>query len=221
MATILVNLPNRPTPPKVIKERRIGLEALLNATSHVIHESVARVSCARCHNSFRTSDPSVRSWLSCKCKAIGSSSDRPLPLTLEDVHSGNRVTHHTHKLHMYRGLVYCNKCGCRCGPLGMKKLGRICVPPNGYGLASLCALREGKLPPNLSRWPDEPPAAQSAVPARVQPRQGLKRKAVSLPEGHIRLFRRAVAQPLVPSTSTCIYTASCSPAPYPQATIPQ
>ncbi len=159
LTTIICNLPNRPKRPPKIIEPRVPLQSICDNSSHILHESDSRIACARCHNSFNKHDPALRGWLQCMCQAIGSSSDKPIPLSLTQLHSGNRVTHHSHKLLQYRGLVYCNKCGSRDGRLGYKKLASQCAPPTPYGIQSLKALRECIKPPGLDRWPDEHPIA--------------------------------------------------------------
>ncbi len=174
LATILVNLPNGPKPPKKPALPKDSIPTLIANTTHIIHEGDNRVSCARCRNSFKATDPALRGWLSCRCTAIGSSSDRPTPLRFEELHLGNRTTHSSHNLLIFRGLVFCSKCGARSGRLGFKLLANKCLPPKGYGLASLNALREGKPPPNLSRWPDENTPISTCDPA--QSREGLRGK---------------------------------------------
>ncbi len=134
-------------------------------------------------------DPSLRRWLICRCAATGTRSDQPIPLGIGDIQSGNRVTHHSHKLYSYRKLVYCNTCGGRDCRLGMIKLGSQRQPPEGYGLASLEALKEGRLPPGLTRWPDEPIAARQDLNTSLS---GIRRKGVPFSHKYIRFVRATV-----------------------------
>ena len=173
LATIIMSLPNRTKhdkPEKYLPDPPIPYTDI--DTDHILFDSDNRVGCARCHDNFSKNDSSLKVWLStkCKCNNIHHSSNRPTPLPLEVVHSGNRHTHHTHSLYKFRGLIFCNKCGSRSGRFGLKHLGAPCEPPNVYGLASLKALRNGLLPPNLTQWPDE--GMDSADPV---PRGGTKR----------------------------------------------
>ena len=158
MATILNNLPDghKNKKVKVQREPKPDMHALFTTTSHVVHEAGSRVACARCHNSFHTSDPSLKHWLSIPCSGVGSASDRPVPLTYEELHIGNATTHSTHKLNKYRGSIYCRRCGCRSGPSQIHKLKHPCEPPahNSHGEKSLILPAQGKLPSRLSRWPD-------------------------------------------------------------------
>ena len=64
------------------------------------------------------------------------------------------MTHHSHRLFVYRGLVYCNKCGAR-GPSRLNKLADACEPPSADGQRMLNAVRAGVVPPGLDSWPDD------------------------------------------------------------------
>jgi len=80
--------------------------------------------------------------------------DRPIPLKYEEVHGGDNTSHSSHILYVYRGLVYCNRCGVRSGRLGLRKLAKPCSPSSEYGVQSLKALRLGQNPPPiLVHWP--------------------------------------------------------------------
>ena len=99
-----------------------------------------------CHQNFHIKDPCAKQWLLSHCTAIGSSADRPTVLPYESMHIGNRIAHHTHRLMIYRGLVYCNKCGC-IGTNQLRKLGGPCLPPTAtYGIPNLRMLHDGILP---------------------------------------------------------------------------
>jgi hypothetical protein len=149
-------LPNREKTPKnkVAKEPRPDIQTLLAATSHILVEGNSdRVGCARCHNSFRSNDPSLKHWLTCPCSELRSSADRPVPIPYEELHIGNTASHFTHSLNQYRGLIYCRKCGSRGGANQLRKLSKPCAPPTTYGRQTLSALSEGRLPPKLKQWP--------------------------------------------------------------------
>ena len=154
ITTILINLPHRHDNhiPKVTKPQRTPLEELISSTSHVIYRDDDRIGCARCHNNFHIKDPGSRPWLTSQCTKLGSGTDRPIPIPYEEVHIGNKSTHHSHSLFRFKGLVYCNKCGTR-GSTKLHKLGSQCQPPTQYGEDSLKALRAGRLPPNCTAWP--------------------------------------------------------------------
>ena len=117
------------------------------ASSHSLYEEdeLNRISCARCHNSFNKKDPCLKAWLVCSCVAIGKDTDRPVTIPYEEIHLGNRVTHISHSLFKFRGIVFCNKCGTK-GSAKLHKLSSPCLPPTQYGISNLKALRAGKLP---------------------------------------------------------------------------
>ena len=143
----MCNLPNRPklSNAKAVKEQEPTLDDLIDGTSHVIYSSCSRVGCARCHSSFLIKDPSLKFWLKRSCEALGSTQDRPVHIPYDEVHLGNRVTHVTHDLYKFQGLVYCNRCGCN-GTQKLHKLSEACQPPTSYGKACLKLLRQGKMP---------------------------------------------------------------------------
>ena len=155
LATILINLPGRHkvAQEKTEKQTKPDLTSLLASTSHLVCITSGTLSCSRCHSSFKSDDPSLKHWLTCTCSEAGSSQDRPAPLHDEVIHRGTNTTHSTHSLQQYRGLVYCRKCGSRGGANQLRKLSRPCTPPTAYGKQVLCAISEGRLPPNLSQWP--------------------------------------------------------------------
>lgn len=161
LATILLNLPDRKHKnAKPFPKQGIALQDLLSSTLHVINEEeisprspFGRVSCARCHSSFKRNDPNLKHWLTCRCRDLGTGSDRPVPIPYEELHMGNRVTHYSHSLYRYRGLVYCNKCGAWSAEQ-LWGLSAPCEPPRDHGRAALKAIRNGKRPHNLDRWPD-------------------------------------------------------------------
>jgi len=155
LATILVHLPNREKAHrnKSATALKPDIQSLRAATSHTLAEDGNRVRCSDCHSSFLQADPSFQHWLQSPCSGIGPSCDKPTPINFDGLHIGNSVTHHSHKLHKYRGLVYCKRCGCRAG-LSLRKLSKPCRPPTTYGATAIAAISAGKLPPRLSQWPE-------------------------------------------------------------------
>ena len=155
LATILINLPKRTRrqiAPKVKATSSKSLDYLIANSNHVAYYNDSRVVCARCRNSFHISDRSLTPFLEGPCGAIGHPVDKPVPLPYEAVHIGNQIAHHTHKLQIYRGIVYCRICGMR-GPTKLHNLAHPCKPPTAYGKQVLSSLNQGRLPAGLSNWP--------------------------------------------------------------------
>ena len=75
------------------------------------------------------------------------------PLHDKFIHVGNQFVHHSHKLNMFKGFVYCGKCGYRRGATQVRLLAKPCSPPGLAGIRTLEAIRDGKLPPGLEEWP--------------------------------------------------------------------
>ena len=121
----------------------------------MIFDHEGRSKCARCLCSYNNKDPATKHWLQSQCTAQGSEIDRPIKLQYAHVHVGNNCAHVSHELHIYRGLIYCNKCGVRAGNFGVKLVAKPCGPPTEYGLQSLLALRQCKKPPSLAAWPSD------------------------------------------------------------------
>ena len=71
------------------------------------------------------------------------------------MHVGNQFIHHSHRIHTYKGFVYCGKCGHKKGTNQMRILAKPCAPPAISGLRTLEAIQLGSLPPGMSEWPDE------------------------------------------------------------------
>ncbi len=116
----------------------------------VYHKSslhLGRIKCICWHNSLQCSDPAAKHWLQTSCQDVGSSCDIPFPLFKTQLHIGNVITHSTHKLYMFKDMVYYNMCGCRTSGVGLKKLSKPCEPPTSYGILSLNYFNEGELPP--------------------------------------------------------------------------
>ena len=78
---------------------------------------------------------------------------RPEPLHDKFIHVGNQFVHHSHKLNMFKGFVYCGKCGYRRSATQVRLLAKPCSPPGLAGIRTLEAIRDGKLPPGLEEWP--------------------------------------------------------------------
>ncbi len=165
LATILTSLPNRPKVDTAVhREPFSELTDTFNTSSHVLFEHDGVVSCARCHSSFNNRNPNLKRWLSSHCSKLGSDTDRPIPIPLEQVHRGKSYTHVSHHLYTFKGLVYCNRCGCRAGEAGLRKLGRPCEAPTAYGKASLTAFKAGKKPPSLAEWPCDTARLAASLP---------------------------------------------------------
>ena len=87
---------------------------------------------------------------------LNSSIDKPRPMPLALLHVGSKSVHVSHKINIFRGLMFCRKCGCRASTQGanfIKKLSLPCAPPGPYGIDNLKRLEQGKLPRRVAEWP--------------------------------------------------------------------
>ena len=149
-------MPDRPKPPKPQPVPRVLLSNLVDDSPHTIFEDEQHVKCIRCMSCFNKKDPQAKRWIISQCPIVGTSEEQPIPVFYTHMRRGRHNVHHTHKLYVYKGLPYCNKCGCRAGCNVLKGLAEPCQPPTDYGKASLCAIRDGRLPAGLTSWPSEP-----------------------------------------------------------------
>ncbi len=206
LATIITCLPNRTKPRKQKGEAVLSLSQAYLNSKHTLVSSEHRVTCVKCTMSFKTSDPHLREWLKLSCEDLSTDFSRPSRPSRVDIsiHHGNNNTHYSHSLCTYRGLLYCNVCGSRGGKWGFQHLSRQCVPPTQYGLASLKAIRDGRLPPNLPEWPEDEglidrPLCQQSKPSKSF--QGLRiKRPVSIFSTPAAEEVRASPLPTVPST---------------------
>ncbi len=186
LVAITVNLPSR-TKTQTVTE--VGVETsdvsdvAMCSSTHVLFEAQGRTKCARCFASYNSKDPACKHWIKSQCTPLDSAVDRPIKLIHAHLHVGNNVAHHTHDLHVLKGLVYCGKCGARMGSYGMKNMSKPCMPPSEYGKQSLLALSKGQKPPNLDEWPSELTSRSGNeghrhCPSKSTPNRGI---ALSLP----------------------------------------
>ena len=152
--TIIMNLPERTKHRTVRTPKEIAqsLDDKCAESSHVLERQGDRFTCTKCRDSFRSKDPAFQHWLAGICIEVVSDS-RPNPIE-NRLHLGNQYVHFTHSLSVHRGLVYCCKCGGRCGSNQIRLLARACEPPLDYGCNTLKAISADKLPQGLEVWPD-------------------------------------------------------------------
>ena len=156
LATIITQLPNRPKPLKKTKTPRESVEAVMQRSTHVCYTIANRIVCARCASSFSLSrkNPCIQ-WLQSPCLAIGADSDQPVPLAFDFVHIGKQDIHSSHKLCIFKGVVFCNTCGSLSRRRKLGNLGKQCEPPLDYGRNNLKRLKEGRTPhAGMQHWPE-------------------------------------------------------------------
>jgi hypothetical protein len=155
LACIVCHLPNRPKlVPKVpiVKDK---IEAVMHRSAHVCYTVNNRIFCARCKSNFSLHTPNILDWLNSPCLAIGSELDRPIPIPYDIIHVGKLTIHSSHKLRIYKGLVFCSKCGSISRYSKLGHLAQICEPPAYYGKGNLSRLDNGFLPINVNIWPTD------------------------------------------------------------------
>jgi hypothetical protein len=90
-----------------------AIETLFPFSSHVPCHNGNSIMCARCSCSYPRNHEYIRKWLISECPMLNSTIDRPRPLSAEIFQVGRKSIHVSHKLNIFKGLMYCRRCGCR------------------------------------------------------------------------------------------------------------
>ena len=157
---IIRNLPDRDKKQIIRsqKELKPSIESITAESEHVLVGDQGRYTCQVCASSFKSTDSLFQEFITSSCTAQHTSAlshCRPTPIDDNFMHVGNQFIHHSHKLNIYRGFVYCGKCGCKKGTNQVRLLAKPCAPPGLSGIRNLVAIQEGKLPHGYTSWPDE------------------------------------------------------------------
>ena len=134
------------------KEEEKSLQQKCEESNHRLSREGDRLSCSVCLDSFLVKDPSFLSWLAGRC--VNACNDEGNRIVNKCLHVGNQFVHFTHELKNHKGFLYCCKCGCRATTL-IRLLSKPCSPPGSYGDRTLKCIKEDRLPPGLSCWPDD------------------------------------------------------------------
>ena len=157
LATILMYLPKRTKihEEKIPKTKESILEILEN-TSHTISCIKDRYHCSSCLSTFKMSDPSAKHWLKTSCTRSPAQAEvtihKPVKIS-QPIHIGNQTSHSSHEIYKYKGVVYCNKCGC----YGVKKLTHLskkCEAQTAAGKLVLQCIEQDIPPGALVVWPE-------------------------------------------------------------------
>ena len=162
LAVILLNLPHRHIKKKDKEAHvpRAKFDDLLINTSHCIQITSTRMQCVKCLSNFSKNDPTCKYWLTTRCMPEASADNapqvlhKPIPIT-QPIHKGNQISHSSHSLNNYRGIIYCSKCGARSGKNQIRYIARPCEPPTDTGRRFLANIRNGLLPSGCTEWPKQ------------------------------------------------------------------
>ena len=155
IVTIIQNLPPRQRKQTISsqKELKPKLDDMIINSHHIsVQKNQGRYCCKICSNSFHVKEKPFEDFVNSPCTYFSMSSfyhSRPEPLPNTCLHVGNQFIHHSHKLHTYKGLVYCCRCGYRKGANQDRRLAKPCSPAGTNGILNLEAIRKGELPPKL------------------------------------------------------------------------
>ena len=128
-----------------------------------------RLTCKVCLESFHLKYPAFQHWLTGVCIPMPIDT-RPQPIS-SAIHIGKLISHVSHRMQSFQGVIYCTKCG-SIGKHHFSNLAQVCSPPGEYGKSCLRHIRSGMLPPSLS----SPFAVRSRASLRTkQARRGARR----------------------------------------------
>ena len=159
LVDILISLPHRPRNPKVpnpLPFRRESIEELMQKSMHVPFFQGDRIACARCYDKLPLKGECTRSWLKGICHKLHKEGDRPVPLVHHTVQLAHQTSHPSHTLYIFRGFIFCYKCG-HYGKTRFVNLAKACEPPlsqHTHGARAMKVLKEGRRPPGELVWPD-------------------------------------------------------------------
>ena len=147
-----------PSPPcarramPLAREPKVPLVRHIADSKHVIVERDSGLLCLACRQTVSMGACHIVSWLQGHCTPIPTHHDMPMKVCTSGFAVGRQVVHHTHYVCMFKGLLFCSKCGSR-GPGKLVHLALPCLPPTSHGLSVLKAISLGRLPPGLRVWP--------------------------------------------------------------------
>ena len=169
MRLYAVTVLHKPRPkssmPIVTLKPKLSFEEEIALSSHSLVKSGARYLCTKCCASVPCKPFSaLLAWTQSLCVAlpVEAASLRPIAIGMATVQLGKQVAHPTHSLHLYRGVTFCNKCGCY-ATRKYVNLANACVAPTTHGTNAKRAINQGRLPPGLTFWPDFPSRARNHV----------------------------------------------------------
>ncbi len=121
------------------------MKELIRASQHKVTVEGNYMRCTNCAALVPKS--TAKEWLVTSC-GQSSSDGAGAVKSCDPVQVKKLSTHPTHKLCTFKGIVFCNRCGCR-SISHLRKLRIPCKPPTEHGRISLAAIRAGRNPPNI------------------------------------------------------------------------
>ena len=157
--------PWQPRPASYSLPRLAGFASgALVPTAHKLLWVGNRVACSDCLQGRSASSAALlKAWLASPCEGfspeaalVRQSASKPSHLPVGTVQFvGSREVHQTHDLWLYRGLLYCKRCGAYAGTRA-RLLAQACRRVvSASGSQVLAAIADDVKPRNLRAWPDE------------------------------------------------------------------
>ena len=85
--------------------------------------------------------------------------ERAGPTPIGTLKIGKTSTHQSHKLRIYKGLIFCKNCGSYTQGQLLKSLSQPCEEGRAHGRSAKKRIYEGNKPYGLKQWPAENPTS--------------------------------------------------------------
>ena len=155
LACILCNLPSRAKVKRIVKPpRRVSsLDELITVSQHAIANHNGFLRCAMCKQGTSCKNKDVRGFVSSPCvPIIGHSHCSVRLLSVRRI--GSKITHPSHALFSYRGLIYCQACGYMANKM-IRELSKPCTRvKTAHAERVLDCISKDRLPLGVQEWPD-------------------------------------------------------------------
>ena len=152
--------------PKCVADEKPSINAMCAASPHTVvleydsslngASELKRVTCSAClSNVSASNNVALVAFLASPCKPVPTSLDRPEPILSHRIQVGRSFVHESHRMYIYRGLMYCAHCGARGQATRIQLLAGLCKTPEklSNGAKTIAAIKAGKKPPGVAQWP--------------------------------------------------------------------
>jgi hypothetical protein len=142
----------------IINTPPIPLEDYYQTSQHHIKDASNRLTCNNCYNTISKNLPKQQLIDFCRT-SCSHPFERAGPTPIGTVKIGKTSTHQSHKLRLYKGLIFCNNCGNYTQGKLLKSLNQPCEEVKPHGKSAKKRISQGNKPYGLNQWPAENPTS--------------------------------------------------------------
>jgi len=136
----------------------VPLEDYFQTSQHHIKDACNRLTCKYCYNTISKDLPKQQLIDFCKTTCTHPF-ERAGPTPIGTLKIGKTSTHQSHKLRIYKGLIFCKNCGSYTQGQLLKALSQPCEEGRAHGKSAKKRIYEGNKPYGLKQWPAENPTS--------------------------------------------------------------